>query len=154
MQGTFQSILPDKISEETEAILNDLLKRKMKGAASMLVRVMRIMEKKYGSEVYDVVRSEMGKWSPRAPEDCGAPEDDLHEFCDRLDKGCVGSHRWERVVDEPDRIGYRYTKCLWAEIFNELDAHDIGHWLCDGADPAVRSYNPHPPFQRPAVPMD
>ena len=46
------------------------------------------------------------------------------------------------MVDKPGQVGYRFRRCLWAEIFNELCAPDIGRWLCEGDEPSVRSFNP------------
>ena len=154
MEGTIRSAMPDEISPEAEEVMMQILKRKMKTCASMLVRVVRALEEKFGPEVMETCQAQFGQYRPRPDSELGGPEDDLREFCDRLDKGCVGSHRWERVVDEPDRVGYRFLKCLWAEVFNELKAPDIGHWLCDSDDPGVRSYNPQLAFERTKTLMD
>ena len=68
-------------------------------------------------------------------------------------RGCVGSHRWERVVDEPGRIGYRFTRCMWAEAFRELGEPELGLVICAGDEPMVRSYNPDLGFRRTKVLM-
>jgi hypothetical protein len=60
----------------------------------------------------------------------------------------VASQRWERVVDESDRVGYRFTRCVWAEIFRALGEPEVGYLFCAGDDPAVRAYNPHLAFER------
>ena len=91
---------------------------------------------------------------PTPREDAGDPEADLKAFCERLDKGCVGSHQWEKVIDEPDRIGYHYTRCLWAEVYRELGEPELGFVICAGDDPAVRSYNPELGFRRTKVLMN
>ena len=142
MHGSLNDILPEPISPESEEIIRELLKRKLKGSVSKFVRLMRAMEERFGPEAVEVARELSGGVTPRPEDQLGTPEEDLHTFCDRLDRGCVLSHRWERIADEPDRIAYRFTKCLWAEIYRELDAADLGRWICEGDDPGVRSYNP------------
>ncbi len=148
MQGSFSELLGQELSPEAEAKLRELLKRKMKGACSALVRVLRALEERYGPAVKDVAHDALMKRTPRPTSELGRPEEDLHGFCDALERGCVGSHRWKRAVDQPDRIAYNFTSCLWAEIFNELDAADIGWWWCEGDEPAVRAYNPQLGFER------
>ncbi|MBM3501813.1 MAG: hypothetical protein FJX74_24425, partial [Armatimonadetes bacterium] len=83
---------------------------------------------------------------PRA--DAGEPEADLHTFCDSLERGCVGSHLWERITDEPGRIGYRFTRCMWAEAFRQRGEPELGYVLCAGDEPAVKAYNPALTFER------
>jgi hypothetical protein len=91
---------------------------------------------------------------PTPRPDAGEPEVDLREFCARLDQGCAGSHRWERVVDEPDRIGYAFTRCMWAEIYRELGEPELGFVICAGDEPALKSYNPKLGFGRRQVLMN
>ena len=141
MCGSLNEILPEPIGPETEEIIREMLKRKMKGAASMFIAAMRAMEERFGPEALQVARGLFGNVTTRPEEELGTPEEDLHTFCDRLDRGCALSHRWERIEDEEDRIAYRFTRCLWAEIYRELDAEDLGRWICEGDDPGVRSYN-------------
>ena len=154
MPGSLNEILPEPISEESEAIILELVKRKMKGSAGLAVRLLHAMEARFGSEAREVVRDMVAVREPTPRADAGDPEDDLREFCARLDRGCVGSHRWERVIDEPDCIGYHYTRCLWAEIYRELGEPELGFFFCAGDDPAVRSYNPALGFKRTKVLMN
>jgi hypothetical protein len=87
----------------------------------------------------------------RAPGPAGlpaGPEEDLRAFCARLEAGCAGSHQWERVLDEPGRIAYRFTRCLWAEAFRELGEPELGFYLCAADEPAVRACNPRLGFRR------
>ena len=120
----------------------------MKGACGMLVGVVRAMEEQFGPEVHEVLREKRANRTGRPEDQLGPPEEDLHAFCDRLEKGCTGSHEWERLVDEPGEVGYTFTACLWAEIFNELGATDIGWWWCEGDEPAVKAYHPRLGFRR------
>lgn len=154
MTGSLNDILPERISEENERILLDLIKRKMKGAASMSVRLLRAMEKRFGREAREVVKEMSENLSPKPRADAGEPEADLQDFCNRLDKACVGSHTWERVEDRPDRIAYHYTRCMWAEIYGELGEPSLGYVICAGDDPAVRSFNPRLAFERTQVLMN
>ena len=154
MPGSLNGILPEPISEENEEIILELLKRKMKGGAGLAVRLLHAMEERFGPEVREVMRDMVENREPTPRADAGDPEDDLRAFCDRLDRACVGSHRWERVIDEPDRIGYHYTRCLWAEIYRELGEPELGFFFCAGDDPAVRSYNPALGFKRTKVLMN
>jgi hypothetical protein len=78
----------------------------------------------------------------------GDPEADLRLFCAQLDHNCAGTHRWERVVDEPTCVAYRYTRCIWAELFRELGEPNLGMALCASDEPAVRAFNPGLAFRR------
>ena len=153
MAGSLNDILPDPISEENEKILLDLLKRKMQGAASVGVRLLHAMEERFGPEVREVVSELVENHQFTSRPDSGEAEEDLHQFCANLDAACAGSHRWHRVIDEPDRIGYHYTRCMWAEIYRELGEPELGFVICAGDEPAVKSYNPKLGFKRTKVLM-
>ena len=154
MSGSLNDILPEPISEANEKILLDLLKRKMKGSAGLAVRLLRAMEDRFGPEAREVVRDMAQVGTPASRPTAGDPEADLHAFCDQLDRGCAGSHQWERVTDEPDRIGYIFTRCLWAEVYRELGEPELGFVICAGDEPAVKSYNPKLGFKRTQVLMN
>ena len=153
MPGSLNEILPEPISPENEAVLLELMERKMKGAAGLTVRLLHAMEERFGPEARDVVRQMAEGLEPEPRADAGEPQADLQEFCTRLDRACVGSHRWERVIDEPDRIGYHYTRCMWADVYRDLGEPDLGFVICAGDDPAVRSHNPGLRFHRTKVLM-
>ncbi len=154
MEGSIRSILPDDISEESERLIEETIKRKARGMAARLVRVVRAFQERFGAEADEVLASLAPKVRPRPADQLGTPEEDLAAFCQRLDRGCAGSHRWVKEVDEPRRKQYRYTRCMWAEIFRELDAADIGRAICEGDEPAVRSFNPKLGFSRTKLLMD
>jgi hypothetical protein len=148
MPGSLNEILPEPVSPESEAILMELLKRKMMSSARLAVNLLHAMEARFGPEAREVVR-EMAEHRAMAPRaEAGDPEADLHDFCDQLDRGCVGSHRWERVIDAPDRVGYLFTRCLHAEVYRELGEPELGWVFCAGDEPAVRAYNPALGFER------
>lgn len=148
MPGSLNDILPDPISEADEEILLDLLHRKMGVLAGIAVDLLHAVEERFGPEVRKVVRDmAKGQEFPQR-ENTGDPEKDLHEFCDMAEKAAVGSHRWERVIDEPDRVGYRFTRCMYAEIFRDLGEPELGLVLCARDEPWVKSYNPRLGFRR------
>ena len=142
MRSTLALVLPEEISEECEAIILDKIKSKMRSACSMVVRIVRAFQDRYGDEAAEIARQALLEYIPRNVSEQGAPEDDLRKYVDGLEKGCSASHEWERVMDEPDQVEYRFTRCMWAEVFRELDAADIGGWICEGDDPAVNSFHP------------
>jgi len=153
MPGSLNDILPEPISAASEEILLELLKRKMKGAAGLAVRLLHAMEERFGPEVHQVVRDMAHGRQPEPRPDAGEPQVDLREFCASLDRSCAGSHRWKRVADEPDRIAYHYTRCMWAEVFRELGEPELGYVICAGDEPAVKSHNPGLGFARTRVLM-
>ncbi len=148
MSPSINNVLPEPVSDEVAAAFREVLKRKVKGCAGVLVRCLRALEERYGKEVYAVCEEALAQRTPRAAEELKSPEEDLQEFCAGLERGCSGSHEWVRVEDKPGRIGYSFTACLWAEVFNELDAADIGWWWCAGDEPATKAYNPALGFER------
>lgn len=154
MNGRLNEILAEPISDDNEALLMELIKRKITSAARLAVRLLHAMEERFGPEARQVVREMIdGAAAPPRPQP-GDPAADLHEFCDQLERACVGSHRWRRAVDEPDRIGYEFTRCLYAEIFRELGEPELGFMFCAGDDPAVRAFNPDLGFRRTKVLMN
>ena len=80
MPGSLNDIFPEPIGEENEKVLLDLLKRKMKGAAGLGVRLLHAMEERFGPEAREVVR-EMAEHRETTPgADAGEPEADLRDF--------------------------------------------------------------------------
>jgi len=148
MYGSLNDILPDPISEEDENILLDLLERKMMVAADIAVQLLRAMEVRFGPDAREVIKdiTKSQEFSPR--EKVGDPKEDLREFCNIVDKMAAGSHRWERVIDESDRIGYQFTRCMYADIFRELGEPELGSIICARDGPWVKSYNPRLSFKR------
>ena len=115
MSGSLNDILPDTISEESERILVNLLMRKGRIAAGLAVRLLHAMEERFGPEAREVVRDMAGGFEPTPRPVAGEPESDLREFCAFIDRAGAGSLQKERVIDEPDRVGYRITRCMWAD---------------------------------------
>jgi hypothetical protein len=153
MPGSLNDILPEPISEANERILLALLQRKMKTAAAVGVRLLHAMEERFGPAAREVLRDMVQQQSPTPRPDAGPPEADLHAFCADLEKGCAGTHRWERVIDTPDRIGYHFTRCMWAEVYRELGEPDLGFVICASDEPAVKAHNAQLGFSRTQVLM-
>ncbi|NQU10212.1 L-2-amino-thiazoline-4-carboxylic acid hydrolase [bacterium] len=154
MPGSLNDVLPEPISAENERVLLELMKGKMKGAAGLAVRLLHAMEERFGPAAREVVLDLAARRQIAPRPDAGEPAADLREFCARLDRGCAGSHQWERVIDEPDRIGYHFARCMWAEIYRELGEPELGFVICAGDEPAVKAYNPDLAFQRTKVLMN
>ena len=153
MPGSINDILPAPVSEESERIIAEHIRLKMRGAAGLAVALLRAMEARFGSEARDVVREMAERSDFESSREPGNPEEDLHAFCAQLEQACVGSHRWDRVIDEPDRVGYEFTRCMWAEVFCELGEPELGLVICAGDKPMVKSYNPQLGFRRTKILM-
>ena len=154
MLPTLNDILPEPVSEANEAAILALIRKKAVSPARIAVMLLHAMEERFGSAAREVV-TEMSRnrsFPPR--ENPGDPSSDLHEFCDRMDLECVGSHEMRRIADEPDRIAYEITGCLWADIFRELGEPELGRIYCSGDEPATIAYNPALGFERTQVLMD
>jgi hypothetical protein len=148
MPGSLNDILPDPISAANEQVILALLQRKMQTAASVGVRLLHAMEERFGTEARQVVRDLIRQQQPTPRPHTADPETDLHAFCADLEQGCAGSHSWERVIDAPDRIGYHFTRCMWAEVYRELGEPELGAVICASDEPAVKSHNPQLGFSR------
>jgi len=143
MRSSLKRVLPAEIDEEVEAVILRIIRAKMMNSCRLLVRAVRALEKEFGADrVHKVVREALHKVAPRGSDEVGAPEEDLARYLGRLEEACAGTHEWERTGERPGEVRYRFTRCMWAEVFRELGAPDIGRWICDGDDPSVRSYNP------------
>ena len=148
MDGSLNDILPEPISPENEGILLDLLRRKMEVSLDLAVDVLHAMERRFGAEAREVIRDMAKEQEFPARGEVGEPEEDLREFCAMIDQSAAGSHRWQRVNDEPTEIGYHYTRCMYAEILRELGEPELGLVICARDEPWVRSYSPGLAFRR------
>jgi hypothetical protein len=148
MTGRLSEILPEPISDANEKAVLDLLRRKMAVSLDLAVEVLHAMEERFGPEAREVVRVMAKRQEFPTRPDAGEARADLREFCAMVDGAAAGSHRWQRVIDEPDRIGYRYTRCMYAEILRELGEPELGLVMCARDEPWVKSYNPGLGFRR------
>ncbi len=149
MKGKITELTDEPLSERSEAAIMELLERKTRAAASLAVRLLEAAEEIFGPGSRRKLIEHILAHSvyPRR-EKTSSPTEDLRAFCTTMERGCTGSHRWERTVDEPHKIGYRFTYCLWAEIFRKLKAEDLGMVLCEADEPAAKAFNPAIRFRR------
>ena len=148
MLGSLNDILPEPISPENEAVLLELLKRKMAVSLDLAVELLRAMEQRFGAEAREVINEMARKQEFETRKEMEEPEADLRNFCAMIDRVAAGSHRFKRVVDEPDKIGYCFTRCMYAEILRELEEPELGLVICARDGPWVKSFNPGLGFHR------
>lgn len=158
MPGSLNDVLPEPISEANEKAIVEIMKRKIRGGATLTVRLLHAAEKRFGPEarklIEDLVAEGYAGTLARVERaEAGDPRKDLQELCTGLDKACVGTTRWKRVIDEPDRIGYNYTRCVFAEVFRELGEPDLGFVFCAGDEAMAKSWNPRLGMKRSQVIM-
>ena len=123
----------------------------------LLVAITEALEEELGKEEgYRMACRCYEKVALRQSQTPSEPGEDrsLQAFCTRLEAGCIGTHEWERKEDTPDRVAYCFTRCAWAELFQDVGRPDIGHWFCDGDGPAAKAFNPRIGFHRTQVLMD
>lgn len=148
MQGSLNDILPEPMSPENEAVILDLLRRKMAVSLGLAVDLLHAMEKRFGAEAREVLQEMAREQDFDLNEEMKKPEEDLRDFCAMIDRVAAGSHRWERVIDDPDRIGYCFTRCMYAEILRELEEPELGLVMCARDGPWVKSFNSGLGFHR------
>lgn len=148
MPGSLNEILPDPISAEDERILLAMLRSKLTGPAALAVELLHAMEEHFGPEARQVMSRMAATRTSRPRPNPGDPQADLHEFCARLTHGCAGTHEWQVVSEEPERVAYRFTRCMWADIFRDLGEPELGFAFCAGDEPAVKAFNPALGFER------
>ena len=148
--GSLQQILPEPVSEAVEKAFLAKLYSKMLTSATPLVKAVRAIQAKYGDEGVEVIHqafkehaAERGRKMARE-----AKAGTLKAYCSALEAGCTGGNEWLKLEDTDKRQAYRFTRCIWAEIFNELGARDIGFWMCEGDEPMASAFNPAIGFQR------
>ena len=143
MKSSLRRALPDEVGEAVEKAILDKIRKKMLSACGMFVKVVRALEAEFGREdVHRAARGALHQRALRPSEEQRPAEEDLRTYLAGLEKSCAGTHEWRRVSEKPDDVAYEFTRCMWAEVFRELGASDIGIWICEGDDPAVRAYNP------------
>ena len=148
--GSLQQALPHPVDGETEEAFRELLRRKMMGAVAMYVEAVRAAEEAYGPDAVERIRQHMRQKAVAGAAARGAQSQDnsVRAYCQAMDVACRGSHEWVKLEDTGTRQAYRYTRCLWADVFRALGAEDIGLWICEGDGPAVEAYNSRIRFRR------
>lgn len=148
--GSLQGILPEAVPEAVEKAFLAKLYSKMLTSATPLVKAVRAIQAKYGDEGVETIHRVFKEHAIERGRKMASEADarTLPAFCTALEAGCAGSHEWLKLEGTEKRQSYRFTRCMWAEIFNELGAPDIGFWWCEGDEPISSAFNPAIGFQR------
>jgi len=148
--SSLQQISSEPIPEAVEKAFLMKLRSKMFNDAVLLMKTVRAIQKKYGDEGVEAIHDAFKEVAAERGEKMAreASSSALKAFCSALEAGCAGSHEWHKLEDTDKRQVYRFTSCMQAEIFAELDALDIGFWLCEGDAPMASAFNSAIGFQR------
>lgn len=154
--GSLNKILPKALDKETEDIALDKIKSEMTSAISLYINAIRAIEEEYSKEAVEKIhQNQMRRTVELGKELRSSVKDNrLKAFCYRMEQSCAGTHEWEKLEDTETRQAYRFTRCMWAEIYRSLDAEDIGFWICEGDGPAAAAFNPEIKFKRTKTLMD
>lgn len=148
--GSLQEALLQGVDDAVEQKFLEILRRKVTGAVRRYVDAVRAVEEAYGPEGCEAMRRYQRRKLVERNAERGAvaADNSLRAFCSALEEGCRGSHEWQKLEDTERRQAYRFTRCMWAEIYRALDASDIGVWICEGDGPAASAFNPEIRFER------
>jgi hypothetical protein len=138
------------VDADVEQGLLEILKRKVASSLSMYVDTVRAFQQAYGPQALEILRARRLQAAIDAAARGGAAAGDrgLGSYCRALEQGCRGSHEWEKLEDSESWQAYRFTRCLWAEVFVSLGAADIGYWICEADGPAAAAFDPRIRFTR------
>jgi hypothetical protein len=149
--GSLQKILPEAVSEAVEEAFLGKLQAKISAGANNLVLAIRAVQAVYGDAGVEIIRRAFAEsWIETGRERAKASDNNsLRSLCSTIEQICIGSHEWIKLEDSDTRQAYRFTRCMWAEAFRELNAEDIGFWvLCQGDASLASSFNPLIGFSR------
>jgi hypothetical protein len=149
--GSLRKILPEAVSEAVEEAFLGKLQAKIFAGASNLVLAIRALQAVYGDAGVEIIhRAFVESWAEAGKERAKTADDNsLRSLCSAIEHICIGSHEWIKLEDSDTRQAYRFTRCMWAEAFRELNAEDIGFWvLCEGDASMASSFNPTISFSR------
>jgi hypothetical protein len=149
--GSLQKILPEAVSEAVEEAFLGKLQAKIFAGADNLVLAVRAVQAVYGDAGVEIIRRAFAEsWAEAGKERAKVSDDNsLRSLCSTIEQICTGSHEWIKLEDSDTRQAYRFTRCMWAEAFRELNAEDIGFWvLCHGDASMASSFNPMIGFSR------
>jgi len=124
--------------------------------AQTLVSIASYLENNYGKEAVNQFKEHWFKevfYNPWKELGASNPKN-IKTFASLLEKGCKGTHEWVREIDEPNRVKYRFVKCIWAEIFHELGRPDIGKWFCESDYVLCEAFDKDMKFKRTKTLMD
>jgi len=155
MASSIEKTVGPLTTEQKEKVLRKI-EDEIEFFCGAFVAVIRAIEKNYGEKGKDLMRKGFIAWSVensrRMAEE--AEKDDLQTYGDLIESAGTGTHELDRITDEGNRIGYRITRCMWAEKFRELDAADVGKWFCDSDEPCSKAFNSRMQFKRTKTLMD
>ena len=148
--SSLEQMLPEPVPKAIEKAFLEKLRSKMLAGAAMLVTAVRAIRETYGEEGVETIRRAFRERAVQIGRERARKTDapSLRAFCSGLEAGCAGTHEWVKVEDTDIRQAYRFTRCMWAEVFRELGARDIGFWICEGDGPAAAAFNPSIGFHR------
>ena len=141
--GSLQGLLPEPVPADVEERFQEVLQRKMSMAVQLYVEAVRTLEAEAGPAAVEALRERQRQRSVRDAAERGRQGDNsLRAYCHSLEEGCRGSHEWLSTEDTETRQGYRFSRCMWADVFRALGAADIGAWICESDGPAAAAFNP------------
>jgi hypothetical protein len=149
--GSLQKILPEAVSEAIEEAFLGKLQAKILAGANNLMIAVQAVKAEYGDAGVQTIRRAFAEsWAESGKEMAKASNDkSLCTFCSALEQMSIGSHEWIKLEDSDTRQVYRFTRCMWAEAFRELEAQDVGFWvLCQNDASLASSFNPMIGFSR------
>jgi len=119
-----------------------------------LVSVGRTLERLYGPEALDALVA----WKQERTRKRWAKKAEESGRGDPAFLKCLFSeaaHEYEIVRDEPTCLEVKVTRCVHAEVFQSLNAADLGEKLiCSGDDAVVAGFNPDMTLTRPSLLMN
>ena len=126
------------------------LRSKMLAGAAMLSRAVDAVRSVYGDDAVDVIHEAFRKSAAdRGAQRASSTRDrSLRAFCSAIDRGCHETHIWVKKENTDDRQAYCFTYCMWADVFRELGAEDVGYWICEGDGIGARAFNSSICFER------
>jgi hypothetical protein len=148
--GALQNALPERVSPEVEEAVLDIIKLRTAFPVSMFVAAVRAAEAVGGPEAREAIRKADYEGAIAWAREWGESVEDnsLRVFCESMEEGCLGANEWEKLENTDTRQAYRFSRCLWAEAFRELDAADIGCWICERDADVAAAFNPAIRFTR------
>jgi hypothetical protein len=143
-------MLPEPVSQDVEESFLERLRSKSLSGADKLVTAVRAIREVYGEEGVEVIHCAFRERAVRLSQERARKANDhsLRAFCSTLEAGCTGTHEWIKVEDTDVRQAYRFTRCMWAEVFRELGEPDIGFWFCEVDGPVAAAFNSAIGFSR------
>lgn len=126
------------------------LMQKMISVVYMYTNALNTIEKEYGKEAIEKIHNAHKERSIQLGIELGMEIQNrsLRSFCQNMENRILLTHKWQKLEDSNKKQFYKFTYCMWAEVFRNLGAENIGFWICEGDGPAVKAYNPSIEFRR------